>query len=167
MKLLTLIISLVETSFLISLVPNTEVDLLQGHSNPEKTESLLEDISFSFLKSQAVGELTVRVGTMAFERIENHSLKQVLTSFLLFFNSDSAVTCHDTELVFTSLLTARSEDQLSSQLQAYSVFLEIKEAIDFGGWNGTVTRNCSVDMPETSPGTCDHSDAKKRWPCGY
>ncbi|XP_066465567.1 uncharacterized protein [Tiliqua scincoides] len=68
------------------------------------------------------------------------------------FFKNPAVTCHGTELVFTSLLTARSKDQLSSLLQTFSVLLESKEVMDFGGWNSTVARNCSVNMTETPPG---------------
>ncbi|KAJ6657596.1 hypothetical protein lerEdw1_002312 [Lerista edwardsae] len=82
------------------------------------------------------------------------------------FFKNPAVTCHGTELVFTSLLTARSKDQLSSQLQAFSVVLGSDEVMDFGGWNGTVARNCSGSRTETPPGPTPEKPGttKEPWP---
>ncbi|XP_053132393.1 uncharacterized protein LOC128336551 isoform X2 [Hemicordylus capensis] len=76
---------------------------------------------------------------------------------------DPVVTCNGTQLVFTALMTARSAEQLNSQLQAISVFLESKRVMRFGSWNGTVARSCSGETngtevppgPSEKPGTTE------------
>ncbi|XP_061456293.1 uncharacterized protein LOC133372075 isoform X2 [Rhineura floridana] len=62
---------------------------------------------------------------------------------------DPAAACQGPELVFTALLTARSAEQLNSQLKAFSVFLESKEVLRFGKWNGTVAKACVRDANVT------------------
>ncbi|XP_031981993.1 uncharacterized protein LOC116452021 isoform X1 [Corvus moneduloides] len=54
--------------------------------------------------------------------------------------------CQDLGLVFTALLTARSEEQLSSILLAFSTFLETPRVVSFGGRNITTGRSCLRDM---------------------
>ncbi|XP_060116852.1 uncharacterized protein LOC132588474 isoform X2 [Heteronotia binoei] len=69
---------------------------------------------------------------------------------------DAAVACEGPDLVFTALLMARSAETLASLLQDFSLFLESKEVIGLGEWNGTVVAACSRDasvteMPPVTP----------------
>ncbi|XP_034987309.1 uncharacterized protein LOC118092825 isoform X2 [Zootoca vivipara] len=66
---------------------------------------------------------------------------------------DSAVACQGPQLVFTAFLTARSTEQLSSLLKAFSLLIESKEGLHFGKWNGTAVKACLRDtnMTDGSP----------------
>ncbi|XP_063270194.1 uncharacterized protein LOC134559406 [Prinia subflava] len=55
-------------------------------------------------------------------------------------------TCQDLGLVFTTLLTARSEEQLNSILLAFNTFLETPRVVNFDGRNITAERSCLRDM---------------------
>nr|XP_013795383.1 PREDICTED: uncharacterized protein LOC106482364 isoform X1 [Apteryx mantelli mantelli]XP_013795384.1 PREDICTED: uncharacterized protein LOC106482364 isoform X2 [Apteryx mantelli mantelli] len=66
---------------------------------------------------------------------------------------DSKAVCQDLGLVFTTLLTARSEDQLSSLLLAFKTFLESPRVLSFDGRNITAETSCFKDInePELPP----------------
>ncbi|XP_015283613.1 PREDICTED: uncharacterized protein LOC107124635 [Gekko japonicus] len=66
---------------------------------------------------------------------------------------DAAVACQGPDLVFTALLMARSAEELTGLLQDFSLFLESKEVVGFGEWNGTVRTTCLRDanVTETPP----------------
>ncbi|XP_074867282.1 uncharacterized protein LOC142021895 isoform X2 [Carettochelys insculpta] len=66
---------------------------------------------------------------------------------------DPVTTCWNTELVLTVLLTAKSAEQLSSLLQAFTSFLESPREAGFGGWNATVENACSEDANVTASPT--------------
>ncbi|CAI5792225.1 LTD domain-containing protein [Podarcis lilfordi] len=68
---------------------------------------------------------------------------------------DPAVACQGPQLVFTAFLTARSTEQLSSLLKAFSLLIESKEVLHFGKWNGTAVKACLRDtnMTDGPPGT--------------
>ncbi|CAM5087099.1 unnamed protein product [Natator depressus] len=55
---------------------------------------------------------------------------------------DPVTTCQGTELVFTMLLIAKSAEQLSSLVQAFTSFLESPRAASFSSWNATVEKAC-------------------------
>lgn len=59
--------------------------------------------------------------------------------------------------MFTTLLTARSEEQLSSVLLAFNTFLETPGLVSFDGRNITVERSClrDVNVLDLPPGTGD------------
>ncbi|XP_044835055.1 uncharacterized protein LOC123343767 isoform X3 [Mauremys mutica] len=63
---------------------------------------------------------------------------------------DPVTTCQGTELVFTMLLTAKSAEQLSSLVQAFTSFLENPRATSFSNWNATVEKACSKDANVTA-----------------
>ncbi|XP_053898659.1 uncharacterized protein LOC128844737 isoform X3 [Malaclemys terrapin pileata] len=63
---------------------------------------------------------------------------------------DPVTTCRGTELVFTILLTAKSAEQLSSLVQAFTSFLESPRAANFSSWNATVEKACSKDANVTA-----------------
>lgn len=60
--------------------------------------------------------------------------------------------------MFTTLLTARSEEQLSSILLAFSTFLETPRVVSFDGRNITAERSClrDINVLDLPPGTGDH-----------
>ncbi|XP_074014867.1 uncharacterized protein [Numenius arquata] len=62
--------------------------------------------------------------------------------------------CQDLGLVFTTLLTAKSEDQLSSLLLAFKTFLETPRLVSFDRRNITVESSCfkDINVPELPPG---------------
>lgn len=62
--------------------------------------------------------------------------------------------CQDLGLVFTTLLTAKSEDQLSSLLLAFKTFLETPGLVSFDRRNITVESSCFNDtrVPDLPPG---------------
>ncbi|XP_050173787.1 uncharacterized protein LOC126641301 [Myiozetetes cayanensis] len=62
--------------------------------------------------------------------------------------------CQDLGLVFSTLLTARSEEQLSSFLLAFNTSLETPGVVSFGGRNVTVGSSCFKDIntPDLPPG---------------
>ncbi|XP_068276378.1 uncharacterized protein [Nyctibius grandis] len=62
--------------------------------------------------------------------------------------------CQDLGLVFTTLLTAKSEDQLSSLLLAFQAFLETPSLGSFDRRNITAERSCfkDSDVPDLPPG---------------
>ncbi|XP_014814167.1 PREDICTED: uncharacterized protein LOC106897803 isoform X2 [Calidris pugnax] len=70
-----------------------------------------------------------------------------------YFKEPKAV-CQDLGLVFTTLLTAKSEDQLSSLLLAFKTFLETPRLVSFDRRNITVESSCFKDfnVPELLPG---------------
>ncbi|XP_062999286.1 uncharacterized protein LOC134410117 [Elgaria multicarinata webbii] len=72
---------------------------------------------------------------------------------------DPAVTCNGMELVFTAVLTARSAEQLTKLLQAFSIALESEEVMNFGKWNSTVRKACPshANMTETTPALTSES----------
>ncbi|KAF1460471.1 hypothetical protein FQV24_0014452, partial [Spheniscus mendiculus] len=62
--------------------------------------------------------------------------------------------CQDLGLVFTTLLTAKSEDQLSSLLLAFKTFLETPRLVSFDRRNITAESSCfkDINVPDLSPG---------------
>ncbi|XP_054699285.1 uncharacterized protein LOC129213385 isoform X1 [Grus americana] len=62
--------------------------------------------------------------------------------------------CQDLGLVFTTLLTAKSEDQLSSLLLAFKTFLERPRLVSFNKRNITAEISCfkDINMPDLPPG---------------
>ncbi|XP_028562113.2 uncharacterized protein LOC114584422 isoform X2 [Podarcis muralis] len=62
---------------------------------------------------------------------------------------DPAVACQGPQLVFTAFLAARSTEQLSSLLKAFSLLIESKEVLHFGKWNGTAVKACLRDANMT------------------
>ncbi|XP_040446634.1 uncharacterized protein LOC121086673 [Falco naumanni] len=69
------------------------------------------------------------------------------------FREPKAV-CQDLGLVFTTLLTAKSEDELSSLLLAFKTFLETPRLLSFDRRNITAESSCSKDInvPDLPPG---------------
>ncbi|XP_010224590.1 PREDICTED: uncharacterized protein LOC104578724, partial [Tinamus guttatus] len=67
---------------------------------------------------------------------------------------DSKAVCQDLGLAFSALLTARSEDQLSSLLLDFRTFLESPRVLSFDGKNITAESSCFKDMnaSELPPG---------------
>lgn len=67
---------------------------------------------------------------------------------------DLKAACQDLGLVFTTLLTAKSEAQLSSLLLAFQTFLESPRAVSFDGRNVTAESSCFKDVPapDLTPG---------------
>uniref|UniRef100_A0A8B9IGK7 LTD domain-containing protein n=1 Tax=Anser cygnoides TaxID=8845 RepID=A0A8B9IGK7_ANSCY len=67
---------------------------------------------------------------------------------------DSEVACQDLGLVFTTLLTAKSEDQLSSLLLAFNTFLESPRVVSFDRRNITAESSCfkDINVPDLPPG---------------
>ncbi|OXB70828.1 UNVERIFIED_CONTAM: hypothetical protein H355_001320 [Colinus virginianus] len=61
---------------------------------------------------------------------------------------DPKAACQDLGLVFTTLLTAKSEAQLSSLLLAFQTFLESPRAVSFDGTNITAESSCFKDVPQ-------------------
>lgn len=61
--------------------------------------------------------------------------------------------------MFTTLLTAKSEAQLSSLLLAFQTFLKSPRAVSFDGRNVTAESSCFKDVPapDLTPGTGRHS----------
>lgn len=61
--------------------------------------------------------------------------------------------------MFTTLLTAKSEDQLSSLLLAFKTFLETPRLVSFGRRNITAESSCFKDVNASGlpPGTDHHS----------
>ncbi|XP_077172103.1 uncharacterized protein LOC143826949 isoform X2 [Paroedura picta] len=62
---------------------------------------------------------------------------------------DAAVACQGPHLMFSALLMARSAEELTHLLQDVSLFLESKEVVGPGEWNGTVATACSRDANVT------------------
>ncbi|XP_074697378.1 uncharacterized protein LOC141930445 isoform X1 [Strix aluco] len=62
--------------------------------------------------------------------------------------------CQDLGLVFTTLLTAKSEDQLSSLLLAFKTFLETPRLAHFDRMNITAESSCfnDINVPDFPPG---------------
>ncbi|XP_065500927.1 uncharacterized protein LOC135994349 isoform X1 [Caloenas nicobarica] len=62
--------------------------------------------------------------------------------------------CQDLGLVFTTLLTAKSEDQLSSLLLAFKTFLETPRVVSFDRRNITAESSCfkDINVPDLPPG---------------
>ncbi|KAM6054679.1 uncharacterized protein VSU04_010845 isoform 2-T2 [Chlamydotis macqueenii] len=62
--------------------------------------------------------------------------------------------CQDPGLMFTTLLTAKSEGQLSSLLLAFKTFLETPSLVSFDRGNITVESSCFKDInaPDLAPG---------------
>ncbi|RMC17927.1 hypothetical protein DUI87_05596 [Hirundo rustica rustica] len=79
-----------------------------------------------------------------FNDCPNKHFSQAL--FFCFHVSESKAACQDLGFVFTTLLTARSEEQLSSILLAFSTFLETPRVVNFDGRNITAERSCLRDM---------------------
>ncbi|XP_064376726.1 uncharacterized protein LOC112983371 [Dromaius novaehollandiae] len=81
---------------------------------------------------------------------------------------DSKAVCQDLGLVFTTLLTARSEDQLSSLLLALKTFLESPRVLSVDGRNITAESSCFKDInepelpPEVPEGTQEPSTQMAR-----
>ncbi|XP_068765233.1 uncharacterized protein [Struthio camelus] len=71
---------------------------------------------------------------------------------------DSKAVCQDLGLVFTTLLNARSEDQLSSLLLAFKTFLESPRVLSFDRRNITAGSSCfkDINVPESPPGVPSH-----------
>ncbi|XP_042720358.1 uncharacterized protein LOC122176123 isoform X3 [Lagopus leucura] len=67
---------------------------------------------------------------------------------------DLKAACQDQGLVFTTLLTAKSEAQLSSLLLAFQTFLESPRAVSFDERNITAESSCFKDIPapDLTPG---------------
>ncbi|XP_042691309.1 uncharacterized protein LOC122169313 [Centrocercus urophasianus] len=67
---------------------------------------------------------------------------------------DLKAACQDQGLVFTTLLTAKSEAQLSSLLLAFQTFLESPRALRFDERNITAESSCFKDIPapDLTPG---------------
>eukprot|EP00075_Anas_platyrhynchos_P002907 XP_005025964.2 uncharacterized protein LOC101800187 [Anas platyrhynchos] len=67
---------------------------------------------------------------------------------------DSEVACQDLGLLFTTLLTAKSEDQLSSLLLAFNTFLESPRVVSFDRRNITAESSCfkDINVPDLPPG---------------
>ncbi|XP_010009448.1 PREDICTED: uncharacterized protein LOC104403104 [Nestor notabilis] len=61
--------------------------------------------------------------------------------------------CQDLGLVFTTLLNAKSEDQLNSLLLAFRTFLETPRLVSFGRRNITAESSCfkDIDVPDLPP----------------
>lgn len=61
--------------------------------------------------------------------------------------------------MFTALLTAKSEDQLSSLLLAFKTFLETPRLVSFDRRNITAESSCfkDINVPDLPPGTRHHS----------
>ncbi|KAF1537575.1 hypothetical protein FQV20_0013663, partial [Eudyptula albosignata] len=68
--------------------------------------------------------------------------------------SKPKAACQDLGLVFTTLLTAKSEDQLSSLLLAFKTFLETPRLVSFDRRNITAESSCfkDINVPDLSPG---------------
>ena len=58
--------------------------------------------------------------------------------------------------MFTTLLTAKSEDQLSSLLLAFKTFLEMPRLVSFDRRNITAESSCfkDINVPDLPSGTC-------------
>lgn len=69
------------------------------------------------------------------------------------------MACQDLGLLFTTLLTAKSEDQLSSLLLAFNTFLESPRVVSFDRRNITAESSCfkDINVPDLPPGTGHHS----------
>lgn len=61
------------------------------------------------------------------------------------------------------LLIAKSAEQLSSLVQAFTSFLESPRAASFSSWNATVEKACfkHTNVTASPPGTRRHSDQGK------
>lgn len=70
-------------------------------------------------------------------------------------SAEPKADCRDMGLVFTTLLTAKSEDQLSSLLLAFRTFLETPRLLSFDRGNITAESSCFKDIhvPDLPPGT--------------
>lgn len=77
----------------------------------------------------------------------------------LLASAEPKAACQDLGLVFTTLLTAKSEDQLSRLLLAFKTFLETPRVLSFDRRNITAESSCFKDLnvPDSPPGTSHNS----------
>ncbi|XP_074961961.1 uncharacterized protein LOC142062812 isoform X1 [Phalacrocorax aristotelis] len=75
--------------------------------------------------------------------------------------------CQDLGLVFTTLLTAKSEDQMSSLLLAFKTFLETPRLVSFDRRNITAESSCfkDVNVPDLPPGVPSEIPEGTQEPC--